>query len=367
MVTAPDRSVMRWLCAFCCVVVFLILFGGFVRLTRSGLSIVEWEPVTGVVPPVGHQEWQEAFAEYQESPEFIKVNASMTLEEFRRIFLIEWLHRLVARLAGFSFLIPLAYFVARKRIPARDLPVYAAMGSLFLLQALAGWLMVASGLQDRPSVDHLNLTVHLLLAFLLLSLALWTALDHRFGSCRLRSPARWSRPSRAAATLVALLVAQITYGGFTAGLKAGYVSNTWPRMFGELVPSALVVSLTDLIDSPVTVVFIHRWPAFAVLAASLALVTVVDHRHADPTIRRGLSTLIVVVIAQILLGIATVLTSISVPLALAHQGGATVLFGICIVLLHRLRSADEERPRQRSDETGTRPEVSREIVGSSAS
>ncbi|MCB1269041.1 MAG: COX15/CtaA family protein, partial [Microthrixaceae bacterium] len=191
MVTTPDRAVMRWLFAFSGVVAALIVFGGFVRLTRSGLSIVEWKPVTGVMPPIGEQAWHDAFAAYRRSPEFLIVNSSMTLDEFQRIFLIEWLHRLIARLAGFAFLIPFAVFVARRRIPRRDLGPYLAMGSLFVLQAVAGWVMVASGLESRPSVSHINLSVHLLLAFTLFALALWTALEHRSAPVVPRRGAVW--------------------------------------------------------------------------------------------------------------------------------------------------------------------------------
>ena len=347
-VSVPDRSVMRWLFSFCGVVSALILFDGFVRLTRSGLSIVEWDPVTGVVPPIGERGWQQAFAEYQRSPEFIEVNSAMTLPEFRQIFMIEWIHRLVARLAGLAYAIPLFAFIALRRIPRDDLGVYLAMGSLFVLQAVAGWLMVASGLEDRPSVSHLNLTTHLLLAFMLLGLALWTALGHRQGldatsppgaggSRSRRERTRWSATSRATAAFLAVLLAQITYGGFTAGLRAGHVSDTWPQMFGVIVPSGLFRSVRDLVESPATVVFVHRWFAFVAAAAAVGLVVVVRRSTTDPTTRLIATALVLLIGVQILLGVATVLSSVDTAIALAHQATAIALFGATVTLLHRTR------------------------------
>lgn len=335
---------MRWLFAFCGVVAVLIVFGGFVRLTRSGLSIVEWDPVTGVLPPIGAKAWNRAFAEYQRSPEFIKVNSDMSLGEFKRIFTIEWVHRLVARLAGFAYAVPFLLFAVRKRIPRRDLGVYVAMGSLFVLQAVAGWVMVASGLKDRPSVSHFNLTVHLLLAFTLLGLALWSALDHLRGlRDRTGQPAAargWSRQSALVAGFLAVLGVQIAYGGFTAGLKAGHVSDTWPKMFGVLVPAKLFGSVTDLFEAPATIVFIHRWFAFVVAAMAGLVAVVARSRWADPGVRRAVLGLLGVIVVQIVLGIVTVLTSVQMAVALLHQTTAIALFGVTVFLLHRLRSLD---------------------------
>ena len=340
MVTTPDRAVMRWLFAFSGVVAALIVFGGFVRLTRSGLSIVEWKPVTGVMPPIGEQAWHDAFAAYRRSPEFLIVNSSMTLDEFQRIFLIEWLHRLIARLAGFAFLIPFAVFVARRRIPRRDLGPYLAMGSLFVLQAVAGWVMVASGLESRPSVSHINLSAHLLLAFTLFALALWTGLDHRSAPVVPRRGAVWSRSSRLVAGFVAVLAVQILYGGFTAGLKAGWVSNTWPLMLGAVVPETAFGSGADLVESPITVMWIHRWLAFAVAAMAVVSALGARERRADTDVRRGTDAMVGLVCVQILLGIATVMTSVNMALALLHQATAIALFASGVFTLHRLRSLD---------------------------
>jgi len=192
MPKTQNRAVMIWLSIFAFVVGFLIVFGGFVRLTRSGLSIVEWDPVTGVLPPIGQQAWKQEFAKYQESPEFQKVNQSMNLDGFKRIFFIEWFHRLVARLAGLVYAIPVFYFLIKGMIPRQEFGIYVVMGLLFIGQAFMGWFMVASGLVDRPSVSHFRLTLHLLLALALLAMSLWVALGHRFGFKNREHKANWA-------------------------------------------------------------------------------------------------------------------------------------------------------------------------------
>src|SRR5687767_1876621 len=197
-VTQHNRAVMNWLVLFAFIVAFLVVFGGFVRLTRSGLSITEWNPISGTIPPIGEQAWQEEFAKYQATPEFQQINPSMTLEEYKYIFYIEWFHRFIARFAGLLYAIPAFYFLFTKQIPFKEFGIYFLMGMLFIAQAFAGWIMVASGLVDRPSVSHFNLTVHLLLAFALLGLSLWTILGHKYGFLDKSKNANWSVPSRLA-------------------------------------------------------------------------------------------------------------------------------------------------------------------------
>ena len=162
--TARNRAVMNWLFIFAFFVAFLVVFGGFVRLTRSGLSITEWNPISGTLPPLGQNTWVEEFAKYQRTPEFQQINFNMTLEEYKYIFYIEWFHRFIARFAGLLYAIPVFYFLFTRAIPWKSFGIYFVMGMLFIAQAFAGWIMVASGLVDRPSVSHFNLTIHLLLA-----------------------------------------------------------------------------------------------------------------------------------------------------------------------------------------------------------
>lgn len=340
MPRTQNTTVMRWLFIFSAIVAFLIIFGGFVRLTRSGLSIVEWNPVSGVVPPIGVEAWEQEFAKYQQTPEYLKVNTGMTLEEYKYIFYIEWIHRLIARLAGLAYAIPVFYFLFRKAIPWKEFGIYFLMGMLFISQAVAGWIMVASGLVDRPAVSHFNLTIHLLLALALFGLALWTALGHKFGFQEYGQKAKWSLPSKLALVSFILLIVQITYGGFTAGLKAGHVSSTWPLMFGKWIPPNLFSSFVNFFESPQTIVFIHRWFAWVGLLAVPYVFWVVKKQYYPPDIQKGLLWLIGAVVLQIALGVWTVLSFVNIVVALLHQANAILLFGLAVYFLHRFRALD---------------------------
>jgi cytochrome c oxidase assembly protein subunit 15 len=335
-----NTAVKHWLFIFAFIVAFLVVFGGFVRLTRSGLSIVEWNPISGSMPPIGQQAWEQEFAKYQQTPEYIKVNSSMTLKEYKYIFYIEWIHRNLARLAGLAYALPVFYFLFTKKIPFREFGIYFVMGILFVSQAFAGWVMVASGLVDRPSVSHFNLTIHLLLALTLFGLALWTALGHKYGFPDATKKAKWSPPSKLALVSFMLLLIQITYGGFTAGLKAGHISDTWPLMFGKLIPPNLFSSFINIFETPQTIVFIHRWFAFGVLAAVIALYLSARKYIDSIEIKNGLNWLFGLVILQIALGILTVIFHVQIAIALAHQAGALSLFALMIYFIHRLRTLD---------------------------
>lgn len=331
---------MNWLFIFAFIVAFLVVFGGFVRLTRSGLSITEWNPVSGTVPPMGEQAWQEEFAKYQQTPEFKQINFNMTLEEYKYIFYIEWIHRFIARMAGLVYAIPVFYFLFRKAIPFKEFGIYFVMGLLFIAQAAAGWAMVASGLVDRPSVSHFNLTIHLLLALSLLGLSLWTAFGHKYGLPDKNKNATWSLPSKLALTSFILLMIQISYGGMTAGLKAGHVSDTWPLMLGKLIPPNLFNSWINFFETPQTIVFIHRWFAFAVFIAVIALYFATRKQSISVEIKNVLNWLLGLVAFQILLGILTVVLRVPIAIALAHQAGALSLFALMIYFIHRLRALD---------------------------
>ena len=339
-VIQPNRAVMNWLFIFASLVAFLIVFGGFVRLTRSGLSITEWNPISGTIPPIGEQAWQEEFAKYQTTPEFQQINSSMTLEEYKYIFYIEWFHRFIARFAGLVYAIPLFYFLFTKQIPFKEFGIYFLMGMLFIAQAFAGWVMVASGLVDRPSVSHFNLTIHLLLALMLFGLALWTAFGHKYGFPERTKRAKWSVPSKLALVSFILLIIQIAYGGMTAGLKAGHVSDTWPLMFGRLIPPNLFSSFLNIFESPQTIVFIHRWFAFVVFIAIAALYFSVRKQNNSVEIKNGLNWLLRLALLQIILGILTVLLHVQIAIALSHQAGALSLFALLIYFIHRLKARD---------------------------
>lgn len=346
MPQTQNRAVMIWLLIFAFIVAFLIVFGGFVRLTRSGLSITEWNPISGTVPPVGEQAWQEEFAKYQQTPEFKQVNFNMDLEEYKYIFYIEWFHRFIARFAGLVYAIPVFYFLFTKKIPFKEFGIYFVMGLLFIAQAFAGWIMVASGLVDRPSVSHFNLTIHLLLALSLLGLSLWTALGHKYGFPPRGYKAKWSLPSKLALASFILLIVQITYGGMTAGLKAGHVSDTWPLMFGKLIPPNLFNSWINLLEAAQTIVFVHRWFAWLGLIAVAYVFWVIWKQNYPPDIQNGIKWLIGVVVLQITLGVLTILSYVNIVIALLHQANAILLFALGIYFLHRFRALDRAKNLQ---------------------
>lgn len=343
MPKTQNKAVMIWLFIFAFIVAFLVVFGGFTRLTRSGLSIVEWNPINGAIPPMANHEWEAEFQKYKQTPEFQQINQDMTLEEYKYIFYIEWFHRLVARLDGLIFALPVFYFLFRKTIPFKEFGIYFAMGMLFIGQAFMGWYMVYSGLIDRPAVSHFRLTAHLLLALTLFSLALWTAFGHKFGFHQADKKAKWSLASRLAVFSLVILIIQISYGGFTAGLKAGHVSDTWPLMFGKLIPPNLFNSWLNMLQTPQTIVFFHRWFAWLGIILVPTVFFIVKKQNYPAEIQKGLLWLIGVVALQITLGILTILSYVNIVLALLHQANAILLLGLAVYFIHRFRALDEAK------------------------
>ncbi len=342
MLKTQNNAVMKWLYIFAVVVAFLVVFGGFVRLTRSGLSIVEWNPISGTMPPIGQQAWEEEFAKYQLTPEYLKINTGMTLERYKFIFYMEWFHRNVARTAGLVYAFPVFYFLFKKVIPFKEFGIYFLMGMLFISQAFAGWIMVASGLVDRPAVSHFNLTIHLLLALTLFGLALWTAFGHKYGFHDSSKKAKWSLPTKLSWVALGLLVIQITYGGFTAGLKAGHVSDTWPLMLGALIPPNLFNSWINVFETPQTIVFIHRWFAWTGMILVPVVYYIVKKQNYPADIQTGLKWLIGVVALQITLGVLTILSYVNIVIALIHQANAILLLGLAVYFIHRFKALDEK-------------------------
>ncbi len=346
MPKTENRAVMNWLFIFAFIVAFLVVFGGFVRLTRSGLSITEWNPISGVVPPIGQHAWTVEFQKYQLTPEYKQINSGMTLGEYQYIFYIEWIHRLIARLAGLFYAIPVFYFLFKKTIPLKEFGIYFVMGLLFIGQAVMGWIMVASGLVDRPSVSHFALTAHLLLASSLLGVSLWTAFGHKYGFLDHSHKIKWSLPSKLAVVSFIILVIQMTYGGMTAGLKAGHVSDTWPLMLGKLIPRNLFNSWINLVEVPQTIVFVHRWFGFMGLIAVPAVYYFAKKQNYPREILNGLLVLTGAVALQIMLGILTILSYVNIVVALLHQANALVLFSLAIYFIHRLRAVDHVSEQQ---------------------
>jgi cytochrome c oxidase assembly protein subunit 15 len=335
-----NKAVTAWLFTVCVLIMLMIVVGGYVRLTRSGLSIVEWKPVAGVIPPIGEEAWQQEFVKYQQTPEFQKVNKSMTLDEYKGIFYVEYFHRLIARFVGFLVVIPLFYFLWKGIIPWRKSAIYLAIGLLFAFQGFLGWYMVSSGLTNVPAVSHFRLTIHLLMALFLLALTLWTALNHHY-----RFPKRISGVYRStsfilSALLIAVLVLQISYGGLVAGLKAGYISSTYPLMFGYLVPPGLLSLMQpwwrNLIEAATTVHFVHRWFAIVVLTVSIILYFLARKRSFSSELHRSLIWMMVLVGVQIFLGALVIWFHVTLVLALLHQATALILFVVAFFINYRI-------------------------------
>ncbi|HEY0115474.1 MAG TPA: COX15/CtaA family protein, partial [Allosphingosinicella sp.] len=266
MLAPPDTTAIRpgaianWLLAVAGLVFVMIVVGGITRLTESGLSITRWDPVTGAIPPLNDADWQAAFDLYRQSPQYEQVNRGMTLADFKFIFFWEYVHRLLGRLIGLAFALPLLWFAWKRAIPKSYGWKLAALLVLGGLQGAIGWWMVASGLVDQPEVSHIRLAIHLLMALAIFGALIWVALDLR----RLaRLPvARPARIGLSAIWALSLLAVQMLFGAYVAGLEAGYAFNTWPLMGDELFPSAtpwMEPWARNFVDNPIVVQFVHRW------------------------------------------------------------------------------------------------------------
>ena len=314
-------------------VFLMVVVGGITRLTESGLSMVRWEPISGVVPPLNEAAWEAEFAAYKGSPEYQKINAGMSLAQFKDIYFWEYVHRLLGRFIGLAFAVPLAWFAWTRAIPKGY--SWRLVGLLVLggLQGVIGWWMVASGLVDRPEVSHIRLAVHLLLALLIFALLIWTALDLQ-RLARDPNAARVKLPIVAAWTL-SLLGLQLLFGAYVAGLDAGYAFNSWPKMGDDWFPEGtpmLQPFLVNLADNPIVVQFVHRWLAFIVAGAAFLLAWQAWRRD----VRSPALLMCAAVVLQILLGIVTLLTGVELWIAVAHQGMAALLLASVVVTAHAL-------------------------------
>ncbi|MEW5958939.1 MAG: COX15/CtaA family protein [Chloroflexota bacterium] len=326
-----------WLLTVCFFIAVMIIFGGYVRLTRSGLSIVEWQVVTGVWPPTSEAAWEAAFEKYRQTPEFRYINSGMTLAEYKAIYYREYLHRLLGRLTGLAYMLPLLAFIKSGAISPRQMALYLGIGLLFALQGLLGWTMVKSGLVDRPLVNHYWLTAHLLLALLLFGGCFWMALDSPASGSSRRAGA--SPALKLAWGLLAALVLQMAYGGLVAGLKAGAASVTFPLIFGYLIPPNLWPASpwpVNLIDNPLTTHFIHRWLAFGVLALIIALAYAVGKTAYPRPVRLGVAILLGLVCLQIALGISVIICGVPLWSALAHQANGLAMFAAALFVTRQL-------------------------------
>jgi cytochrome c oxidase assembly protein subunit 15 len=341
------RAVRWWLVFVALLIAAMVLVGGATRLTESGLSIVEWKPVTGTLPPLTQNEWSQAFEGYKKIPQYSEMNAGMTLDQFKTIFWWEWSHRLLGRFIGVAFLLPFLWFMWRGMLPSdlkRRLWIIFGLGGL---QGAVGWWMVASGLTNRVEVSQYRLATHLVLALLIFAAIVWTVrrLSDRPS---LLSPLRLRVTS---GILVALVFVQLYFGALVAGLRAGKVFNTWPDIDGSFIPSSARLFFEqpwwrNLFDNTLTVQFEHRMMAYTLFGiAILHLVDAVASRAGGAVIR-GALWLALAMTLQATLGILTLLNEVPILLALVHQGVAILVLTLAIVQAERLMAGNAASERQ---------------------
>ena len=334
-ITADRRAIGRWLAVWSAVVFILVLVGGGTRLTESGLSITEWKPLSGVVPPLTAQAWDVEFEKYKQIPQYAQMNAAMTLGEFKGIYLWEYVHRLLARAGGLVFALPFFWLAFKRRIPRALMPRLVTIGALTVGQAALGWFMVASGLTERVNVSQYRLAAHLSLAVVIYLVSVWTAdalltgqndkgeltVD---GSRLTVHGVKWRNALR---RLVALAFITLVSGAFVAGLRAGKIYNEFPMMGSGLVPveySSLSPWWKNLFENPSAVQFNHRLLATATLLA-VVIFWFRARAAAGAALRTRLDLVLVAVAVQVALGITTLLLAVPVWVGVAHQAGALLL------------------------------------------
>lgn len=336
MISNDDtRAIGRWLALWAVMIALLVLIGGATRLTESGLSITEWQPVSGVIPPLSDSAWTAEFAKYRTIPQYELLNHGMSLAEFKTIFLWEYVHRLWARLLGVALAIPLLWFAARGRVSRELWPRLTGLLVLLGLQGAVGWWMVKSGLSGRTEVSQYRLAAHLLAALLLYAFTVWMAAE-----LIVPRPARDTKADNALSAGLSFLALLVPFtaasGAFVAGLRAGKIYNTFPLMDGRLVPleyGQLTPWWRNLFENPSAVQFDHRLLAIAVFA--LATWVWYRGRHSSsPRLQRATRLVIAAALLQVALGIATLLLAVPVALGVAHQAGAVLLFTAALLALH---------------------------------
>ena len=325
IITARPDALITWLMSVAVLVFIMVVVGGITRLTESGLSITEWKPIAGTLPPLNEAAWVSEFDKYKLIPEYTEINgpAGMTLAQFKFIYFWEWVHRLLGRVIGLAFALPLAWFWIKKAIPTGYKPRLFALLALGGLQGTIGWWMVSSGLSARTDVSHYRLAVHLLTALFILGGLVWTALDLK--AYAKNSAAKPAKITRFSATVLAILFMQLLFGAWVAGLNAGYVSNSWPLMNDHFIPEGVDMSsgvLSALVNDPFLTHFVHRWWAWVAVIALVMLARrtkAAGMRSASIAIHSAFGV-------QILLGIATVMTGVNIVFAVLHQAvGALVV------------------------------------------
>jgi len=337
-----QKPIAIWLLVCCALVFAMVVVGGVTRLTDSGLSIVEWKPIVGTIPPLSESDWEEIFEKYHKTPQYKKVNQGMSPDEFKDIFWWEYFHRLLGRIVGLVFFIPFLYFLVRKRL---DRPLGLKLAGIFLLgglQGVMGWYMVKSGLVDNPRVSQYRLTAHLSLAFVIYAAMFHVALGLLFPVGTLHKDNRLHSLHRFSQVLIGLIFLMVLSGGFVAGIRAGLAYNTFPLMNGHFIPPEIFMLepwYRNFFDNMATVQFDHRMIAW-ILAILVPIFWFKSQQLALPSsIHLACNLLLFMLIVQISLGIATLLMLVPLPLAAAHQAGAMLLFTAALWVNHKLRKA----------------------------
>lgn len=345
-ILARRRRVMgAWFWLIAAMTLAVLIVGGATRLTHSGLSMVEWEPILGVIPPLSEADWQVAFEKYQQFPEYQKVRQGMTLHQFKFIFFWEYMHRLLARTIGMVFLVPFVFFLARRwmnrPLALRSFALFALGG----MQGLMGWLMVASGLVDRPSVSHYRLAAHLSLAFVIFGYAVWLARDMAAPEERPVATSHNRRLLLRSITLLGVLLAvQIIWGAFVAGLKAGFFANTFPLMGGRWIPATLLdlqPAFRNFFENGATVQWLHRLLGTLLALATIVVFVRIVRAQVDDASRKFVGAFLALLIVQYVLGILTLIYAVPVALGVTHQATAMILFGVWVMWLHHTRRMTE--------------------------
>jgi len=331
------KPIITWLLIGCFLIYLMVVLGGITRLTHSGLSMVEWNLIVGTLPPMNNTQWQVPFEKYQQTPEYQLVNSHFTLEEFKSIYWWEYLHRMLGRFIGIVFLVPFLYFWVRKKLDNALLKKCLILLVLGGFQGVLGWYMVKSGLVKDPHVSHFRLAAHLLSAFAVFGVTFWVAMDLKFEREQTKGAESIRRMGK---LLLSVVIIQIIYGAFVAGLKAGEFYNTFPKMGEEWFPdtiSSYDSFVQNITENRAGVQFIHRYLAYAV--AIVAFITWNKSRKADlsPKQKASINLVLVIVIVQFWLGVFTLIYKVPVVLGVLHQTGAFFLFAGSLLFLHRLQ------------------------------
>lgn len=339
--TAPRSTpVAIWLFATAFLVLCMVVVGGVTRLTHSGLSITEWKPILGAVPPMNAHDWNEAFAKYRATPEYLQVNRGMSLAAFKGIFWWEWSHRFLGRLIGFVFALPLIWFLVRRELPQRLVWRCVALFALGGLQGLVGWWMVASGLEKNPDVAPERLAIHLGLALVLFTALIWTGLEAWGGQERNRPPKGWSR---AAGALLGLAWAQCLLGALVAGNDAGLIYNDWPLFNGKAFPPIAWKGgpLHAFLHDQGLVQFDHRLAAYTLLGMVTVFAAQAFRARMPEPVKITALVVALIVWLQAGLGVATLMAVVPAWLAAFHQFGAVVVLAAATFLLWRILRSEE--------------------------